>query len=242
MEKLFTNTTLLVAGGTIVSLICLLAIWYFSILALGYGGANIDDRTQFIVLAIPVFLILIFDVLIVAKIINISPALIIIGHFVLTVGVWIIICIGMIVWYGTSPERMSALHKKITQKGELLFDYYDADNNNRYEAYYSLNKKVYHVIKGSSKERYFVSACEKAKNIDTSYYAKLSENDKFTILYKKEHSRNYDDVDYHYPPYLMHLHGVGFFKMYHISGSVDTVSELNAEKSLEDMIVMTIKT
>ena len=210
--KMFSETTLIMIIGTFNSFLCIFGIWLVSMIIMRLGGATLKTSTEYIFLAIPAILIVVFNLLIIVKIIKISSGAIIIGYFILAIGVWVIIWISVIVWYASYEMRNNILFERITKKGELIIDFYDMDH--AYKAYYMKNKVYYIEIGKQYRYGNLIWVYHKIKNIDTDiYYSNLYEkSNKFTLLIKKEHYRNNNDADYHLPNCIIYLHGIGSFK------------------------------
>jgi hypothetical protein len=211
-KKMPSSIILTVIAGTCISLVGLFVLWGISFVYVLFYNI-IELRTFFIILAIPVFLILIFDILIISKIIVISHSLIGIGYFVLTFGFWLIITLSCLIWKGTYQARENALYERVTHKGELIIDFYDS--NDQYKGYYYLNKKVYFIEKRMAHPYKLVDVLSKLSNIDTNDYLELYEkSNKFTLLFKKE--------DYPHVHGIMHLNDVGFFDFFWLGDLVRT--------------------
>jgi hypothetical protein len=132
---------------------------------------------------------------------------------IFSVSILLMLLLSIIIWFGTYNIRQNSLYEKVTQKGELIIDYYDTGNNNIHYQYFYMNKKVYCVEE--SYDNTYVRICPKIHYMDKisgyDMYSELYEkSDKFTLLYKTEFTPDYDPVDY--PHSIIHLKNVGFFE------------------------------
>ena len=204
---MFSQTALVIAGGTCISLIVIFALWCISLMGLSFAGVSFHALTKNLLLGIHFLLIIIFDILIITKVIKISPALIALGYIILTVVVWVMVCVVYTLWSSTYQTRTKFLYNRITQNNELIVEY--RGSINQLCGYYHKGKKVYLVEKLNDRPYYLVNKYSKIKDIDTSLYSKLYEKkDKFTLFIKEEVDRD-GDIYYHSP--IMHLHDVGLF-------------------------------
>jgi hypothetical protein len=231
MKKMFSATTLIITGATYIVLICLAAIWYF--MSLGFSFANASQKicTTFdIMIAVLMILTLIAGIVIIAVQTKSTPFLNVIGYLILTVGVWILIWSSVTIWNSTLGIRQDLLYKKVTAKGELVFDYhYDFGDHDetidRHDQYYYMGEKVY-IIKKEDDFFIRVVALSEIKKIDTSYYFEVyQKKNKYTLLFREGIANTIDGV--YYPDYLIYLNDIGFFQFFIIHNIAKTEHAFN---------------
>ena len=210
---MFSGTTLIITGITYIVLICLAAVWYFLSLGFSFAGASQHLRKIFtIIIAVSMIFALIAGVVVITVRTKSSSLLGIIGYLILTVGVLVIICASVTIWKSTLGVRQNLVYQKVTEKGELILDYYynlSTDDKVVFnEKYYYMNNKMYYIRKADEKIDFItLSPLTILNHIDTSYYIELYEkNNKFTLLYNDGY------VSTKYPECFMYLKDVGWLE------------------------------